>query len=34
MDCSEKERGIRKTLAMNGDNKDYEGCGYVPKVDE
>ena len=34
MDCSNKEREIRNTLKANGDDKDYEGCGYVPSIGE
>ncbi len=32
MDCSSKERVIRKTLKPN--DLAYEGCGYIPKVEE
>lgn len=33
MDCSKKEREIKDALKAQGkDPRDYEGCGYIPKV--
>ena len=32
--CSQKETEIKKVLKMRGeDPADYEGCGYIPKVE-
>ena len=32
--CSKKEAEIKQKLKAQGDNKDYEGCGYIPKIKE
>lgn len=35
MDCSAEEKEIKEKLKEIGENlDDYEGCGYVPDVDE
>ena len=35
MKCSEKENNIKKALKDAGkDPATYEGCGYIPKVEE
>ncbi len=32
MDCSIDESNIKRKLPDNG--KTYEGCGYIPKIDQ
>ena len=35
MECANKERAIKTELKLQGkDPRDYEGCGYIPKVAE
>lgn len=33
MECSNKESEIKRKLKEQGkDSRDYEGCGYIPKI--
>lgn len=32
LDCSKKESAIKQKLKEKGDNKSYEGCGYIPET--
>lgn len=32
MECSNKELVIKRKLMESGDKNNYEGCGYIPKV--
>ena len=34
IDCSTKEKVIKRRLRDAGDDKAHEGCGFVPQLDE